>query len=215
MTSFALPIDLGLPLIALSGTGPASDRTIDDGDLIRELVRTGDEDLFMLLVERYRDRVFRLAVSILGPGRESEAEDVAQEVFVQVFRKIQTFRHDSQFSTWVFRMTRNRTIDHLRAARMRHRHVGDEILETMPTVDGAEHPQRALEADQRRRSVLEHVHRLPEMQRTVIYLYYWTGTGVAQIAELLDMNVQTVKSHLHRGRRRLALQLRSEGRHHG
>jgi RNA polymerase sigma-70 factor (ECF subfamily) len=69
-------------------------------------------------------------------------------------------------------------------------------------------------ARERRTAVLQHVQRLPDLQRTVVYLHYWIGSGVADIAELLDMNVQTVKSHLHRARRRLALELKAEGPRH-
>ena len=187
---------------------------MDNGSLVRELVRTGDDDLFHLLVQRYRDRVFRLAVSVLGPGNEAEAEDVAQEVFVLVYRKIDTFRHDSAFSTWLFRMTRNRAIDHLRKARMRHHHVGDEQLQSMPSRATSSDPELAAIAGEWRTVVLQHVQRLPDLQRTVVYLHYWIGSGVADIAELLDMNVQTVKSHLHRARRRLALELEAEGSRH-
>jgi RNA polymerase sigma-70 factor (ECF subfamily) len=187
---------------------------MDTGSLVRELVRTGDDDLFQLLVQRYRDRVFRLAVSMLGPGSEAEAEDVAQEVFVLVYRKIDTFRHDSNFSTWLFRMTRNRAIDRLRKARMRHQHVGDKELLSMPSREAADDPEMAAVAGERRTAVLQHVHRLPDLQRIVVYLHYWIGSGVAEIAELLDMNAQTVKSHLHRARRRLALELEAEGSRH-
>lgn len=187
---------------------------MDNGSLVRELVRTGDENLFQLLVQRYRDRVFRLAVSVLGPGREAEAEDVAQEVFVLVYRKIDTFRHDSDFSTWLFRMTKNRAIDRLREARRRRHHVGDEHLQSIPSRETSGDPEMAAVAGERRTAILQHVQRLPDLQRTVVHLHYWIGSGVADIAELLDMNVQTVKSHLHRARRRLALELEAEGSRH-
>jgi len=187
---------------------------MDDDLLVRELVRTGDDDLFQLLVQRYRDRIFRLAVSMLGPGNEPEAEDVTQEVFVLVYRKIDTFRHDSSFSAWIFRLTRNRTIDRLRRARMRHHHVGDERLQWMPSQETSSDPEMAMVAGERRTAILQHVQRLPDLQRTVVYLFYWVGSGVVEIADLLEMNVQTVKSHLHRARRRLARELQAAGSRH-
>ncbi len=200
--------------VTVAGRRLGSPSAMDNGSLVRELVRTGDDDLFQILVQRYRDRVFRLAVSMLGPGNEAEAEDVAQEVFVLVYRKIDTFRHDSDFSTWLFRMTRNRAIDRLRKARMRHHHVGDEELRLTPSQETSGNPEMAAVAGERRTTVLQHVQRLPDLQRTVVYLYYWIDSGVADIAELLDMNVQTVKSHLHRARRRLALELEADGSRH-
>ncbi|MEJ2189721.1 MAG: sigma-70 family RNA polymerase sigma factor [Acidobacteriota bacterium] len=192
-------------------TGQTSDSaaSMDSAALVRELVRTGDDDLFQVLVERFRDRVFRLVVSMLGPGDEAEAEDVTQEVFVLVYRKLETFRHDSEFSTWLFRMAKNRAIDRLRTARMRHVHVGEEKLRSLPLESRICDPEEVAAAGERRAAVLEQVNKLPALQRTIVYLYYWMGSGVTDIAELLDMNVQTVKSHLHRARRRLASELES------
>ncbi len=207
-------IDRLIQVVTTAGRGLGSPSTLDNGSLVRELVRSGDDDLFQLLVQRCRDRVFRLAASMLGPGNEAEAEDVVQEVFVLVYRKIDTFHHDSDFSTWLFRITRNRAIDRLRTARMRHHHVGDEVLRSMPSRGKIGDPELAALAGERRTAVLQHVQRLPDQQRTVVYLYYWIGSGVADIAELLEMNVQTVKSHLHRARRRLALELEAEGSSH-
>ncbi len=194
---------------AVVATGRKSDSpsAMDSASLVRELVRTRDEDLFQVLVERFRDRVFRLVVSMLGPGNEAEAEDVTQEVFVLVYRKLETFRHDSEFSTWLFRMTRNRAIDRLRTARMRHAHMGDERLCSLPSRNPSSNPEEAAAAGERHAAIVELVTQLPELQRTIVYLYYWIGSGVAEIAELLNMNVQTVKSHLHRARRRLAQEL--------
>ena len=166
---------------------------------MRELVRTGKDELFNELVGRFKDKVFRLAASILGPGRETEAEDVTQEVFLVVYRKLRTFRHDSEFSTWLYRLTRNRAIDSLRKARFRHQHVGDGELRLMPTTAPSSNPEAVAAAGERRSEVLRHVQRLSDRQRSVILLHYWMGSAVSEIAELLDMNEQTVKSHLHLG----------------
>jgi RNA polymerase sigma-70 factor (ECF subfamily) len=187
---------------------------MDDGSLVQELTRTGDDDILHTLVQRYRDRIFRLAASMLGPGNEAEAEDVVQEVFVLVYRKLDTFRHDSDFSTWLFRLARNRAIDRLRKARGRHRHVGAEELRSMPSPGPSGDPELAALAGEQRAEVLRLVRRLPHVQRTVVHLHYWIGSSVAEIAELLDMNPQTVKSHLYRARRRLARELEAEGSRH-
>ena len=200
--------------LATTGKNVASPSAMDSASLVRELVRTGDEDLFRVLVERFRDRVFRLVVSMLGPGNEAEAEDVTQEVFVLVYRKLGTFRHDSEFSTWLFRLARNRAVDRLRTARMRHVHVGEEKLRTAQSECGSRNPEEAAVAGEQRVAILQQVSELPAAQRTAVYLYYWMGSGVAEIGELLDMNVQTVKSHLHRARRRLAEELENVGWRH-
>lgn len=204
-----------VPGLALSlAAGPSEHpRALDTGALVRELVRTGDDELFNELVGRFKDRVFRLAASVLGPGREAEAEDVTQEVFLVVYRRIGTFRHDSKFSTWLYRLTRNRAIDSLRKARVRHRHVGDEVLQRMPATAPPSNPEAVAAANERRSEVLLQVQRLSDRQRSVVLLYYWMGSAVAEIAELLDINEQTVKSHLHRARQRLAVWLQIEVTH--
>jgi RNA polymerase sigma-70 factor (ECF subfamily) len=181
--------------------------TSDDATLVRELLRTGGEDLFAELVSRHKERVFRLAVSILGPGHEDEAEDLTQEVFLQVFRKLATFRQECAFSTWLYRMTRNAAIDRRRRARFRHPHVDEAVLQSLQTKDELSDPEQRATSSERRKQVLAHLERLPEPQRSVVYLHYWLGSPIAEIAGLLELNRETVKSHLHRARKRLASQI--------
>ena len=87
---------------------------------------------------------------------------MTQEVFLVVYRKIHTFRHESEFSTWLFRLTRNRSVDSLRTARLRHRHVGDEELQGMPATGPSSDPEAAAAAEQRRGSALHLLHQLVE-----------------------------------------------------
>jgi len=105
--------------VTLGGTKGDLPEAKSNESLSREWVRTGDDDLFHVLVRRYRDRVFRLVASVLGPGNEAESEDVAQEVFVLVYTKIDTFRQGSNFSTWLFRVAKNRALDRRRQASRR------------------------------------------------------------------------------------------------
>lgn len=176
----------------------------DDESIVRTLTRTWDEDLFSILVRRHRDRVHRVAAAVLGPGRESEAEDVAQEVFVLAFRKLAGFRGECAFSTWLLRLTRNLAVDRLRLARLRRPHLPEEVLERLSDPTPAGDPEARILAHQQRRRLLEHLEELPDPHRTALYLYYWLGLSVAEIAGSLELNPETVKSHLHRGRRRLA-----------
>ena len=88
----------------------ASLTSADDADLIDQFLRTDDEEIFEILVRRYQEKIFRLAASILGRGAESEAEDATQEVFVVLLRQLKTFRRESAFSTWLYRVARNQII---------------------------------------------------------------------------------------------------------
>ena len=89
-----------------------------------------DEEAFSELVRRYRDPVFRLAVSILGQGFAGDAEEVAQEVFLRVHRSLASFRGDSQLGSWIYRITFNQALNLKARVRYRAPHVSDEALAT-------------------------------------------------------------------------------------
>jgi RNA polymerase sigma-70 factor, ECF subfamily len=197
--------------LAAGGGGENATPLADDAALVRELQRTGDEDLFRTLVLRHKRRVFRLAAAVLGPGHEAEAEDLTQEAFLLVFRKLDSFRGDSAFSTWLLHLTRNLAIDRRRHADHRRPHVSDDALATLPAVGGGADPEEAASASQQSERLLRQVERLPDPQRTVVYLHYWMESPVAEIAELLELKRETVKSHLFRARQRLAAGLVAGG----
>ena len=181
-----------------------------DADLIRRLRETGSDECFAALVERYRDRVFRLAVSILGPGGAAEAEDVTQEIFVLVHRKLHTFRSESRFSTWLYRLAYRRAVDYRRQARLRLPHIGEEVLESLP--GGAPSSLEQMLATERGVQLLAAVSALDDPHRSAVYLHYWLGESIDSIAELLQVRSGTVKSYLHRSRRRLARLLQERSR---
>ncbi len=183
----------------------------DDTVLIDRFLRTDDEEIFEILIRRYQEKVFRLAVSILGRGAESEAEDATQEVFVVLLRQLKTFRRECAFSTWLYRVARNQIIEYRRRVSRRASHVDADVLRTMPDGGALADPQRVAATGQKRERIMYHVDRLSEPQRVVVYLHYWQGQSTAEIAELLDLKLSTVKSHLCRARQRLAIALREEG----
>ncbi len=166
------------------------------------------QEAFTILVDQHRERVFRLALSVLGPGGAAEAEDVAQEVFLTVFRRLHTFRNESRFATWLYRITYRRAIDVRRRARFRLPHTGDEVLAALPATDAAgrtiAHPfSEAISVEERIR-LYAAVEALPELQRSAVYLHYWLGETVEAIGRLLGRRPGTIKSCLHRARAKLA-----------
>ncbi|MCZ6695585.1 MAG: RNA polymerase sigma factor [Acidobacteria bacterium] len=183
----------------------------DDAALIDRFLRTGDEEIFEILIRPYQEKVFRLAASILGRGAESEAEDATQEVFVVLLRQLKTFRRECAFSTWLYRVARNQIIEYRRRVSRRASHVDADVLRIMPDGGTLADPQKVAATGQKRERVMYHVDRLSEPQRVVVYLHYWQGQSIAEIAELLDLKLSTVKSHLCRARQRLAIALREEG----
>jgi len=141
------------------GAGAAS--RDDDASLVRELQRTGDDELFRVLVERHKRRVFRLAAAVLGPGREAEAEDLTQEAFLLAFRKLGSFRGESAFSTWLLHLTRHLAIDRRRRADLRRPHVSDDELAMLPAVGAGANPEETAAASEQRERLLRQIELLP------------------------------------------------------
>lgn len=194
-----------------SETPARTGQHMEDSQLVREFLRTQDPRLFETLVERYKSRVYRLALSILGPGFSSEAEDVAQEVFLLVYRHLPTFRMEHRFSTWLYRITYNRTIDEKRKARMRLPHLSEEALHSQPARRNEADPFYAAFRDERNWAVVSCIQELPDTYRSVLYLHYWMGCSIEEIGEFLTLNIGTVKSYLFRARERLHDRLKKRG----
>jgi RNA polymerase sigma-70 factor (ECF subfamily) len=175
------------------------------GKVPRYLESRDPED-FRQLVEQYQHKVFRLVASVLGPYREAEAEDVAQEVFLQVHRKVMDFRGQSQFTTWLYAVARNRALDRRKQARFRLPHLPEQVLGSFaavsPDADGS-----------RRMMIAECLERLPELYRTLIYLHYWQESSIDEIAGYTGLVPGTVKSYLARARQRVEAQLAERGVH--
>lgn len=186
---------------------------VDDLTLIDQFLRNDEEELFEILVRRYQEQVVRLAAAVLGPEAVSDAEDAAQEVFVVVLRRLKTFRRESAFSTWLYRVARNHIIDYRRRIVHRPVPISDNALQAVPDSNVSADPYKVLKAAQRRARILRCVNRLNEPQRVVVNLYYWQGQTVAEISELLGLRPGTVRSHLCRARQMLALFLRENVYH--
>ena len=173
--------------------------------------RQGDDQAFAELFRRHADWVFRVALSILGRGHEADAEDVAQEVFVKVHRTLPSFRAESKISSWIYRIAFNHALNTKARARFRKPHVDATVLEDVAT--SAPGPDSSLEAARRDRAVAACVATLPEIYQSTLRLYYWMGASVAEIADLLELPENTVKSYLHRSRQLLDGMLKEKGFH--
>ncbi len=184
---------------------------MDDAVLVREFQRTHDQTHFNALVERHRGSVFRLILSILGPGREGEAEELAQEVFVKVYQKLDGFRGQSKFSSWLFRIAYNQALDRRSLLSFKATHQSEEVLEMTPSDRPDADPFQAA-VDTRTRSALKgSIAELPELYRSVLHLHYWMGMTIAEVGETLSIPDGTVKSYLHRARAKLTGLLKNRG----
>ncbi|NIN65309.1 MAG: sigma-70 family RNA polymerase sigma factor [Anaerolineae bacterium] len=155
----------------------------------------GDEDAFEQLVRAHQRYVFNLAYRVLGDYRE--AEDVAQETFVRAWRGLPSFRAESRFTTWLYRIARNVCLNRL--PRLQAELTQTELL--------GETPADVFNAKERRAFVHAELARLPEKYRLVLTLRYLQDLSYAEIADVLNLPLGTVKTHLHRGREALAARL--------
>jgi len=181
----------------------------EDRELV-ERCRAGDLEAFERLVEKYRQRVWRLAFQILR-DRE-EAQDVAQEAFVRVFQSLPAFRGQSAFYTWMFRIVVNLAMDRQRQRGVRARALGGEAVpeeewqRTLP--DPAAGPDARATRAEERELVRRALDSLPPNHRTIIMLSDIEGLTYREIAEVLKIPLGTVMSRLFNARKRLRALLR-------
>jgi RNA polymerase sigma-70 factor, ECF subfamily len=175
---------------------------VADSDLVARAAG-GDCAAFQLLVERHRGMVYRVAYQFAG--NHHDAEDIAQDVFLKVYRSLDRFRQDAQLRSWLYRIVMNACIDHRRRLRpAAAAPFGDDaeqrMLNTPEEQPGPEDRAYAGELGQ----VLEcEVARLPQGQRIVFIMRHHQGLKLCEIAEALGLAEGTVKRQLHAAIHRL------------
>ena len=176
----------------------------DDRTLV-ERCQAGDLASFEPLVERYRERVWRLAFQILR-NRE-DAWECAQEAFVRAYQSLSAFRGQSAFYTWLFRITVNVATDRQRARGAQARAFGAERVSEeewrRTTPDPGARPDQAMVQSEQRTRIREALDALPPKARTIIMLSDVEGLSYREIAEVLGCPIGTVMSRLHNARKRL------------
>jgi len=171
--------------------------------------QAGDQQAFAELVRRHSTLVFRLAVSILGQEFVPEAEDVTQEVFLKVHHALASFRGDSEFTSWIYRITFNHAVNLKARVRFRSPHADETVLYDKATPNPG--PDRHAETAKRNQALADCIQTLPEVYQSALRLYYWLGAGVGEVAALLDVPENTAKSYLHRARQLLHGMLKQKG----
>jgi RNA polymerase sigma factor (sigma-70 family) len=183
-----------------------SGRTPEDAEDIRlmELAGAGDERAFEQLVERHQRLVIGTVGRMLGTG--SDAEDIAQQVFVRVWKNAKRYEPRAKFTTWLLKITRNLVFNELRR-RSRHPQVplqSDSDEEERPLKDQqAVAPDASLLEHELQQAVDAAIADLPETQRMAVILRRYEELSYEEIAEALDQSVSAVKSLLFRARTEL------------
>ncbi len=174
----------------------------DERDLVARL-RAGDAGAFENLVRRYQHRVFGVAVRMLASA--AEAEEIAQEVFLRVHRSIGEFRGEARLATWLYAIASRLCLNRLATADRRRPREGDETLLRLPS--GAPDASAVLERGELEAALHEAIAGLPEDRRIVVVLRDLEGLAYEDIAVVLDLELGTVRSRLHRARLELKAKL--------
>lgn len=176
-------------------------------EIIRQ-AQAGNPDALSQLIAEQQHYVYSIAMSVLK--NPEDAADLTQEAFIRLFRTIRQYQGESRFTTWLYRMVVNLGRDELRR---RGRQVAvftpDDDQEQDPITMIADNdrwsdPQQALDSLEMRLQVRKALDQLEEHYRVVLTLYYFDDMKYADIAEILDVPLNTVKSHIRRGKDRLA-----------
>ena len=167
---------------------------------------SGNISAFELLYERHNRRVYSLCLRMTQNA--SEAEDLAQEVFIQLFRKIGSFRGESAFTTWLHRLTVNQVLMHFRKRGVRMEQTTEDGETPIQVVQGTENPLQMPVVD--RIALDKAISQLPPGYRTVFILHDVEGHEHEEIARMLGCSVGTSKSQLHKARMKLRVLLRQQ-----
>ena len=172
----------------------------DDSSLIDRALQ-GDSAAFGQLVRRHQDRLYNAVVHLLGDRTESE--DVVQEAFVQAYLKLPTFQRKSAFYTWLYRIAFNHAV-----SRRRRKHPQLSVDQTREQggdepMDPGEAPGDRLAREEQSAQIRQAMSRLSDEHRAILVLREIEGCDYEAIAEILSLNIGTVRSRLHRARLQL------------
>ena len=182
------------------GLAPRVDAALIDGCLRKDAASWEE------IVSRFRRKVFHIAYKFTG--RHAEAEDLTQEIFLKVYKSLDKFNRDADFSTWLGSVARHYCIDHYRASKREREVLVDDLLAFDHAAANSGNPQRALEDRDVRGLVRRGLDQLAPKLREAVVLRDLQGLSYQEMAERLGLPEGTVKSRINRGREELVRRLR-------
>ena len=170
------------------------------------LILNGNPNAFAALVDRYKDMVYTLALKMVN--NKEEAEEIAQDTFIKVYNSLNKFKGESKFSTWVYKITYNTSLDSLKKSK---RQKNTTYIE-----DFSEHQVKEIESvldtidEKERNEVIQNcIEELPNDEAFLLTLYYFDGQSVDEISKVMNNSVSNIKVKLFRTRKKLASILKS------
>ena len=175
--------------------------TITDEQLINQILN-GDANAYSQLIVRYKDLVFTLALRMLK--HREEAEEVAQDAFVKVYRSLSRFKGDSKFSTWIYKVTYNTCLDRIKKNKKHFNDVAidDFTINKLETIDNA---LQNIITKEKQNLIKNCVDKLPAEDAYLLTLFYFEELNLDEISEIIKITSNTVKVKLFRARKKLAV----------
>jgi RNA polymerase sigma factor (sigma-70 family) len=183
---------------------------LNQPELIVQL-QQGDGSAFKKLVDEWQDMVYNTALGIVQNA--DDADDITQEVFIQVYRSVSSFKGDSKFSTWLYRITLGKALDHEKKKKRKKRFG---FVQGLFGADGAEqahavefeHPGVQLEKKERAGELFSALKQLPDNQRIAFTLHKLEGQSYQQVAEIMNTTLYAVESLMSRAKTNLRKELK-------
>lgn len=184
-----------------------------DIELINEIL-AGNLALFRQLMERYQKQVFHTCMGFVH--QKEDADDLTQEVFIQVYQSLHSFKGDSEFSTWLYRITVNRALNHLRDQqkrsifdRLESFFTGDKSVKFFSATTQDPNPEQQLLINEEQEMIQVVLNKLPEKQRAAIVLSKYDDMSQREIAQVLQTTEGAVEALLQRAKKTLRKELLS------
>jgi len=179
-----------------------------DEELVNLYTKTGDESAFDGIVSRYADKIYGFALRITR--NSSDAEEVFQEVFLSLTKKLDTFRGESKFSSWLYRVTVNASYMYLRSQKKYESNISLEnyypydekgtLMGRVMEKDWSSRPDIIIFSKEALEIIDKSINELPESYRTVFHLRDIEGLSNEEVADILEISIPAVKSRLHRAK---------------
>ncbi|HSF55105.1 MAG TPA: sigma-70 family RNA polymerase sigma factor [Algoriphagus sp.] len=181
-----------------------SNKALEDFDLIDKAVIEKDQQAYATLMKRYKKAVYFMILKMIRDA--DDAEDLTMEAFAKAFRNLERFKKDYTFSTWLFRIATNNTIDFIRKKKLKTMSLNNTLSDdsgnsvNIDVEDDDNNPQDQYIRSQRIDMVRIFVDKLPAKYRKLVQLRYFDELSYEEIAQELDKPLGTVKAQLHRSR---------------
>ncbi|MGY6560233.1 MAG: RNA polymerase sigma factor [Nitritalea sp.] len=194
-----------------------SNKALEDFDLIDQAVSGKDQQAYATLMKRYKKAVFFMVLKMIRDA--DDAEDLTMEAFAKAFKNLHKFKKDYTFSTWLFRIATNNTIDFIRKKKLKTMSLNTTLSDdggnsvTIDVEDDDNNPQDEFIRSQRIEMVRIFVDKLPAKYRKLVKLRYFDELSYEEIAVELEKPLGTVKAQLHRSRE-LLLEIAREKKKH-